>query len=83
MTHLTVANQELIVNLIDGHVSLQSLHSCKLNIIAWVVESIYLHVVVKVWKFAGWPQWGRLYCKSTLLDTGLHILCIYEQAKLE
>ena len=45
-----------MVYLIDSRASLQSLHSCKLNIIAWVVESIYLDVVVKVWKFAGWPQ---------------------------
>ena len=45
-----------MVYLIDRRASLQSLHSCKLNIIARVVESIYLHVVVKVWKFAGWPQ---------------------------
>ena len=72
-----MANQGLILNLIDSHASLQSLHSCKLNIIAWVVESTYLHVVVKVWKFAGWPQWGVLHCKSTVLDTGnMHILCM-------
>ena len=34
-------------NLIDSHVSFQSSHGCRLNTVAWVVEVMYLHVVVK------------------------------------
>ena len=34
-------------NLIGIDVSLQSLHGCKLNNVAWVVEFMDLHIVVK------------------------------------
>ena len=33
--------------MIDSHASLQGLHSCKLNTVAWVVELTYLHVIVE------------------------------------
>ena len=44
---LQIVHQSGCVNLIDNHASLQSSHSCKLKIVAWVVELTYLHVIVK------------------------------------
>ena len=35
------------MNLIDSHPSLQTSHNCKLNFVAWVIEFMYLHLVVK------------------------------------
>ena len=44
---LQIVRQSGFMNLIDSHTSLQSLHSCKLNTIAWVVDLTHLHVIVK------------------------------------
>ena len=55
-TRLTIATEQSFlqsvrqlgyVHLIDSHASLQSSHSCKLNTAAWVVDLMYLHVIVK------------------------------------
>ena len=43
---LQIVRQSGCVNLIDSHAPLQSSHSCKLNIVAWVVELTYLYVIV-------------------------------------
>ena len=45
-------------NSIDSHAWLQTSHSSKLKTVAWVVELIYLHIVVKWWKFVGWKFVG-------------------------
>ena len=47
---LQTVYQSGCVNLIGSHASLQSLHGCKLNTVAWVVELTYLHVIVKCLK---------------------------------
>ena len=44
---LQIICQSGCANLIDSHASLQRLHGCTLNIVAWVVELTYLHVVLK------------------------------------
>ena len=36
----------MVCGLIESHPSLQSLHGCTLSTVAWVVELMYLQVVV-------------------------------------
>ena len=61
---LQIVRQSGCVNLIDNHASLQSSHSCKLNIVAWVVELTYLHVIVKCESLLGGH--GKARCTVTL-----------------
>ena len=53
------------MNLIDSHASLQSSHSCKLNTVAWVVELMYLHIVVKCESLLGGH--GKARCTVRLV----------------
>ena len=44
---LQIIRQPGCANLIDSHVSLQSLNGCNWNTVAWVVELTSLHAIVK------------------------------------
>ena len=44
---LQIIHQSGCANLIDSHVSLQSLNGCNWNTVAWVVELTSLHAIVK------------------------------------
>ena len=51
--------------MIDSHTRLQSLHGCKLNAVAWVVELTYLHIVVKCESLFG----GHGKARCTVIHT--------------
>ena len=64
---LQIIRQLGCANLIDSHVSLQSLNGCNWNTVAWVVELTSLHAIVK--------------CESLLADQG-KVCFIVSQSKM-
>ena len=64
---LQIIRQSGCANLIDSHVSLQSLNGCNWNTVAWVVELTFLHAIVK--------------CESLLAGHG-KVCCIVSQSEM-